>query len=86
MTQLQEHQTHQQVGGGGTTIKAKPRRRANSVAFACRTDYGLPDDSDDDSPPKNPLLLIAEPERRRSAVDSAEGAKERDRTKVFTLS
>lgn len=83
MTQLQEHQT-QQVGGGGASSKGKTRRRANSVAFACRTDYGLPDDSDDENPPKNPLLLIVEPERRRSAIDSTEGAK--DRAKVFTLS
>lgn len=98
MTQLQEHQTKQVggsggggsiggggSGGGGVTIKAKTRRRANSVAFACRTDYGLPDDSDDDLP-KNPLLLVTEPERRRSAIDSTEGAKERDRAKIFTLS
>lgn len=69
-------------------IKPKTRRRANSVAFACRTDYGLPDDSDD-SPPKNPLLLIAEPERRRSATSTiVESTKERDRATptVFTLS
>lgn len=93
MTQLQEQQQTQQVvgggGGAGAPSKIKPRRRANSVAFACRTDYGLPDDSDDDGPPKNPLFLVApEPERRRSAADAkvTEGAKERDRAKIFTLS
>lgn len=92
MTQLQESKTQQSSssgGGGGTSAsikgKTQTRRRANSVAFACRTDYGLPD-SDDESPPKNPLLLFAEPERRRSAIDSAESAKERDRPKIFTLS
>lgn len=65
-------------------IKIKTRRRANSVAFACRTDYGLPDD-DDDSLPK-PLFLVAEPvERRRSATEAIETAKERA-TSIFTLS
>ncbi|EZA60362.1 hypothetical protein X777_13451 [Ooceraea biroi] len=81
MTQLQEQQPPV-----APPIKVKTRRRANSVAFACRTDYGLPDD-DDDSVPK-PLFLVPEPaERRRSAAEAAEGAKERDRaTTVFTLS
>lgn len=83
MTQLQEQQTQQGRDGGSNKIKT--RRRANSVAFACRTDYGLPDDSDDESPPKNPLFLVApEAERRRSATDGAESAKER--AKIFTLS
>jgi hypothetical protein len=84
MTQLQEQQP--QVAA---PIKVKTRRRANSVAFACRTDYGLPDDDDDDNAgvlPK-PLFLVAEPpeQRRRSATEVIEGAKERVGG-IFTLS
>lgn len=87
--QQQQHQQQQQPqqqtqASSGATLKVKTRRRANSVAFACRTDYGLPDDSDDNSLPKNPVLLVAEPERRRSAIDTTEGFKER--SSVFTLS
>lgn len=62
-----------------TTVKGKMRRRANSVAFACRTDYGLP--VNDTSPKPS---LFAE-ERRRSANDSTE-MKERDRVAVFAIS
>lgn len=85
MTQLQEQQT-QQVAAAPIKAPVKTRRRANSVAFACRTDYGLPDDDGDNELPK-PLFLVPDPaERRRSAAEAGEGAKERERiTSVFTL-
>jgi len=83
MTQLQEQQQPQ----AAAPIKVKTRRRANSVAFACRTDYGLPDDDDDNGVLAKPLFLVAEPaeQRRRSATEVIEGAKERAGG-IFTLS